>query len=179
MTADDRFQSLYKRFYIRVVKFFMRSFHCSEDDAKDFAQETFMRVLRAMDEYRGDAEWAFLEVTARHVAYNSFRSQAAAKRRGQTEDIDDPKTKMPSVPPPDHAAQQEKEIQRRQLHEEIAKLPAGQRESMQLWLDGFSYEEIARFLRVSVDAVKSRIRDARRRLREKLGADMLPKDDES
>ena len=178
MTADERFQSLYKRFYIRVVKFFVRSFHCSEDDAKDMAQETFVRVLRAMDEYRGDAEWAFLEVTARHIAYNKFRSMTAAKRRGQTEAIDE-STKMPAVQPPDYAAQQEREIRLRQMHDEIAKLPPGQRESMQLWLDGFSYEEIARFLRVSVDAVKSRIRDAKRRLREKLGADVLPKDDES
>jgi RNA polymerase sigma-70 factor (ECF subfamily) len=161
------------------MRFFVRSFHCSEDDARDLTQETFLRVLRAIEEYRGDAEWAFLETTARHVVYNKFRAQNTTRRRGQTEDIDNPKIRVPAIEPPDYAAQQERATRLRQLRDEIAKLPTGQRESIQLWLDGFSYIEIARFLRVSEDAVKSRIRDAKKRLREKLGANALPKDDES
>ena len=40
---------------------------------------------------------------------------------------------------------------------------------MQLWLDEFTYDEIAKFLRITVDAVKSRLRDARKMLRAKLG----------
>ena len=178
MTKDDRFQSLYQRFYLRIVRFFVRSFHLSEDDARDLAQDTFLRFYKAMDEYRGDAEWAFLETTARNVAYNRIRSQNAAKRRGQHVDIEDP-ANVPPTAPPDYAKQQEDAIRRRQLRDAIAELSTGQRQCIELHLDGFSYEETARFLRISPDAVKSRIRDAKRGLRDQLGADPLLKDDES
>lgn len=179
MTKDDRFQSLYQRFYLRIVRFFVRSFHLSEDDARDLAQDTFFRFYKAMDEYRGDAEWAFLETTARNVAYNRIRSQNTAKRRGQHVDVDDPATRVPSAPAPDYAKQQEDAMRRRQLRDAIAELPTGQRQCIELHLDGFSYEEIARFLKVSLDAVKSRLRDAKRGLRDQLGADPLLKDDQS
>jgi len=179
MTKDDRFRSLYQRFYVRIVRFFVRSFHLSEDDARDLAQDTFFRFYKAMDEYRGDAEWAFLETTARNVAYNRIRSQNTAKRRGQHLDVADPATRVPSAPPPDYAKQQEEAIRRQELRDAIAELPAGQRHCIELQLDGFSYDEIGRFLRVSVDAVKSRIRDAKRGLRDQLGADPLLKDDQS
>jgi RNA polymerase sigma-70 factor (ECF subfamily) len=179
MMKDDRFRSLYQRFYLRIVRFFVRSFHLSEDDARDLAQDTFLRFYKAMDEYRGDAEWAFLETTARNVAYNRIRSQNAAKRRGQHVDVEDPAAGVPSTPPLDYAKQQEEAIRRRQLRDAIAELPPGQRQCIELQLDGFSYEETGRFLRISDDAVKSRIRDAKRGLRDQLGADPLLKDDES
>jgi DNA-directed RNA polymerase specialized sigma24 family protein len=53
----------------------------------------------------------------------------------------------------------------KQLHDAIAVLPEGQRHAVELWLDGFQYADIAQVLRVSVDAVKSRLRDAKRQLR--------------
>ena len=180
MNNDDRFRSLYQRFFLKIVRFFMRSFHLSEDDARDLTQETFLRVYRAIEEYRGDAEWAFLETTARHVAFNKIRAQNTAKRRGKTEDIDDLKTREPAaLPGPDYAERQEQAIRVRQLRDAVAELPAGQRQCIRLQLDGFRYHEIAKFLGVSEDAVKSRRRDGLKRLREKLGAGALPEEYES
>ena len=42
----------------------------------------------------------------------------------------------------------------------IAQLPAGQRQCIQLWLEDFSYIEIGKALRISLDAVRSRLRGA-------------------
>jgi DNA-directed RNA polymerase specialized sigma24 family protein len=48
-----------------------------------------------------------------------------------------------------------------------------------LWLNEFTYDEIAKFLRISVDAVKSRLRDAKKFLRARLGdGNALPEDEE-
>jgi RNA polymerase sigma-70 factor, ECF subfamily len=178
MTKDDRFQSLYQKYYLRVVRFFVRSFHLSEDDARDLAQDAFIRFYKAMGEYRGEAEWAFFETIARNVAYNRIRAQSAAKRSGKHVDIEDPKARVPGAPAPDYAKQQEDAIRLQQVHDAIEELPASQRQCIQMQLDGFKYREIAKFLGISDDAVKSRRRDALKNLREKLGADLLPEDDE-
>jgi RNA polymerase sigma-70 factor (ECF subfamily) len=175
MTKDERFKSLYQRYYRRIVRFYGSAFHLAEEDAKELAQDTFLRFYQAMGEYRGDAEWAYLEEIARNVAYNKIRAQKTAKRSGTTVDIDDPNTRVPAAPqPPDYAERQEQAVRLDELRRAIEELPDGQRHCLQLSLDDFRYEEIARFLGISVDAVKSRLRDARKVLRARLGADPLP-----
>ena len=179
---DERFRSLYQKYYWRVVRFYVRAFRFAEEDGEELAQEAFLRFYEAMDEYRGDAEWAFFETIARNVAYNRIRSTKTRKRSGQVVAIDDPQVagNQPAAPEePDYAERQQAALRRRQVHEAILELPTGQRECVQLWLDDFKYGEIARALRTSVDAVKSRLRDAKRILRARLGDDgTLPEDDE-
>jgi len=171
---DERFRSLYQKYYWRVVRFFVRAFRFAEEDGEELAQEAFLRFYEAMDEYRGDAEWAFFETIARNVAYNRIRSTKTRKRSGLTVAIDDPQVagNQPAAPQePDYADRQHAATQRRQLYEAILELPSGQRECVQLWLDDFKYDEIATALRISMDAVKSRLRDAKKQLRSRLGDD--------
>ena len=179
---DERFRSYYQKYYWRIVAFYERSFRLSMEDAEELAQDAFVRFYRAMDEYRGDAEWAFFEKIARNVAYNRIRSGKTGKRNMKTVDIDDPDiaNHEPRAPEgPDYAERQETALQMKRMYDAIAGLPPGQRESVRLWLEGFKYDEIARALRITMDAVKSRIRDAKKLLRERLGDDgALPKDDE-
>jgi RNA polymerase sigma-70 factor (ECF subfamily) len=171
MNNDDRFQALYRKYYKRMVRFYVISFRVTEEDAEELTQDAFFRFLEAMDEYRGDAEWAYLEVIARNVAYNRIRSQKTAKRGAETVDIHDrnvmPEPAAPALP--DYAQREEAALRSKRLRDAIAALPPGSRECMQLWLDEFTYDEIATFLRITVDAVKSRLRDARKMLRAKLG----------
>jgi len=179
---DERFRALYQKYYWRVVRFYVRAFRFSEEDAEELAQEAFLRFYEAMDEYRGDAEWAFFETIARNVAYNRIRSTKTHKRNGQTIAIDDPQLigNQPHAPEgPDYAERQHAAVRRRQVYDAIAERPPGQRECVQLWLDDFKYDEIATALRISMDAVKSRLRDAKKQLRSKLGDDgSLPEDEQ-
>jgi RNA polymerase sigma-70 factor (ECF subfamily) len=180
MHRDERFKSLYQKYYRRVVRFYVQAFRLAENDAEELAQEAFLRFYEALDEYRGDAEWAFFETIARNVAYNKIRSQKTAKRGAKTVDIDDPNfNQEPAAPEgPDYADRQEDARRKQRLHDAIAQLPAGQRQCLQLWLDELKYDEIAKVLRISVDAVKSRLRDARRLLRERLGeGEALPEEE--
>jgi RNA polymerase sigma-70 factor (ECF subfamily) len=181
MNNDDRFQSLYRKYYKRMVRFYVLSFRVTEEDAEELTQDAFFRFLEAMDEYRGDAEWAYLETIARNVAYNRIRSQKTAKRGAETVDIHDrnaiPEPAAPAEP--DYAQREETALRSKRLRDAIAGLPTGSRECIQLWLNEFTYDEIAKFLKITVDAVKSRLRDAKKILRAKLGdANALPEGEE-
>ncbi len=180
MRKHDRFRPLYQKYYWRVVRFYVRSFRLTEEDAEELAQDAFLRFYEAMDEYRGDAEWAFFETIARNVAYNRIRSQKTAKRSGRMVDIDDPdfshEPEAPAVP--DYAEREEEALRGKRLRDAIAQLPSGGRECLQLWLDDFKYDEIAKFLGITLDAVKSRLRDAKKLLRARLGDDALPEDEQ-
>lgn len=177
---DELFRALYQRYYSRMRRFFRQVFRVPEADAQELTNDSFLRFYRAMGEYRGEAEWALLETIARNVGYNRVRSLTTVKRSAvQPESLDDLEATHN-----DPAAVQADPVERlidaertARLREAIAGLPPGQRQCLQLWLDDLSYEEISRALRISLDAVRSRIRDAKRLLRERLGAEgVLPED---
>ncbi|HEV7768136.1 MAG TPA: RNA polymerase sigma factor [Thermoanaerobaculia bacterium] len=175
MTDREGFKALYAKYYRRMVAFYIRAFRLSEEDAKDLAQDAFLRFYEALDEYRGDAEWAFLETVARRVAYNSIRSRSTAKRGGgQDMSLDEiPPRLEPAVkPPPDYADRETARFVRKRVREAIAELSQGQQQSIHLWGEGFKYKQIASILAISVDAVKSRLRDAKKHLHERLGEDV-------
>jgi RNA polymerase sigma factor (sigma-70 family) len=173
---DERFEALYRKYYGRVLRFF-KNFG-ADDEAQDLAQETYKKIYKTFAQYRGEAEWSFIDTTARRVLLNWVRARKTAKRNAKVERIDD--TDFNSDPPapdePTLAERQEAELRRARLWAAIAELPEGQRQCIELWLGDAKYEGIARVLGITVDAVKSRLRDARKALRTRLG-ESLPEDD--
>jgi RNA polymerase sigma-70 factor (ECF subfamily) len=166
------FESLYGRYYTRMLRYFRQVFRVSDADAQELTQDSFVRFFRAMDEYRGQAEWALLETIARNVGYNRIRSVSTIKRGSvRPESLDDRESPKDAPDPTQvHPMDRMIETERlRRLRQAITELPGGQRQCLQLWLEDLSSEEISRALRISVVAVKSRIRDAKRTLRERLG----------
>jgi RNA polymerase sigma-70 factor (ECF subfamily) len=161
---DERFRALYQKYFRRMVKYYMRVFHLAPEDAEELAQEAFVRFYEAMDEYRGEAEWAFFETIARRLAYNRVRSHQTLRRNADYVDLEHPKAVAAG-----HAAPQYSAFQKKMMHDAIAALVTGQRQCVQLWLDGFTYDEIARALRTTAEGVRSRLRDARKLLRARLG----------
>jgi RNA polymerase sigma factor (sigma-70 family) len=176
-SRDERFETLYRKYYGRVYRFF-RKFG-PDDEAQDLAQETYKRIYETFAQYRGEAEWAFIETTARNVLLNWVRARKTAKRSAETVDIDGPgfDNDPPAPPQPDYAERQEAEMRKARLWAAIAELPEGQRQCIELWLSDAKYEGIGKTLGISVDAVKSRLRDARKALRARLG-ETLPEDEE-
>lgn len=176
---EERFQALFRKYHRSIVRYFIRAFRVTEEDAEDLAQDTFTRCFQAIDDYRGDAEWAFLEMIALNVGRNRVRGLNTHKRKGETLAIDDPNEAYEPVAPPgpDYAELEEAELKLKRLHAAIAELPPGQRQAVQLYLDDFTYEEIRKVLQISTDAVKSRLRDAKKLLRARLGDVDLPEDE--
>ena len=176
---DERFEAIYRKHYGRVYRFYRRC-PVPDDEAHDLAQEVFKRFYEHMDQYRGEAEWRFLETIARRVLFNVIRARTTVKRNAKIVDLDDPEvTQEPAAPEePDYAEKQQRALRRKLLHDAIAELPQGQRQCVELWLDGFQYDEIAGALRISMDAVKSRLRDTKKQLRARLGDDTIPEDEQ-
>jgi RNA polymerase sigma factor (sigma-70 family) len=178
--GNGPFESLYKRYYTRMLRYFRQVFRVSEADAQEMTQDSFVRLFRAMDEYQGQAEWALLETIARNVGFNRVRAAGTVKRGSvRPESLDDGEYEKDAIDPRQaHPVDKMIEAERlRRLRQAITNLPSGQRQCLQLWLEDLSSEEISRALRISIVAVKSRIRDAKRTLRERLGDEgVLPEE---
>ena len=167
---DERFEAIYRRLYARVYRFY-RSCGVSDEEAHDLSQDAFKRFYEKFDLYRGEAEWSYLETIARNVLYNWVRAQKTVKRSAAMVEIDDPELVFdpPAPEQRDYADEEEARLRRKRLKEALAALPQGQRECLRLRIQGLTYEQIAAALRITVDAVKSRLRDAKRHLRKQLG----------
>jgi RNA polymerase sigma-70 factor, ECF subfamily len=180
--GNEVFRALYRRYYGRMMRFFRTVFRVSEEDAEELTQDTFLRFYKAISGYRGDAEWAFLEQIARRVGLNRVRAVSALKRgAGRTDSLDDADSSFvePRSAGADPAETAIANELRARLREAIRELPNGQRQCLLLRLEGLSYQEIRAVLEISMDAVRSRLRDAKRLLRQRLGVECELPEDES
>jgi RNA polymerase sigma factor (sigma-70 family) len=167
---DDRFEAIYRKHYARVWRYY-RACRIADDEAHDLAQDAFKRLYERMDSIRGTDEWPFLEAVARTVLYNHIRARKTAKRTASTVEIDDPELffEIPAPPVPDLAEQEDAARRRKALAAALRELSPGQQDCLRLQIQGLSYEEIRKTLGITLDAVKSRLRDAKKVLRERLG----------
>jgi len=168
---DERFEAIYRKCYGRVYRYF-RTNRIADDEAHDLSQDTFKRLYERMDQIRNDDPWPFLATIAKTVLLNRVRARLTQKRSATMVEIDDPELLFaePAAPAElDYADRQADEALWERVRRAVASLPPGQRESLRLWIEGFQYNEITKILGISMDAVKSRLRDAKRYLREQLG----------
>jgi RNA polymerase sigma-70 factor (ECF subfamily) len=136
----------------------------SADDAKDIAQDVFLKVAERLDEY--DSHHRFFSWIYR-IAVNE--SLNVMRRGGHEAPLDDDAEATVE----DAAAGPEALVSRRERADKVrrALLQASATDRAVLTLRHFgelSYEEIANVLDIDEKTVKSRLFDARARLRERL-----------
>lgn len=167
---DGRFEETYRKYYGRVWKYY-RSCRVPDDEAHDLTQDTFKRLLERWSTIRGEDPWPFLKQIARSILLNYIRASRTQKRNAPLVEIDDPDLFIdPPAPQEQSYEDREEELLRREaLYRAFSELPKGQQECLRLQMMDFSYDEIQKTLGITLDAVKSRIRDAKRSLRERLG----------
>jgi RNA polymerase sigma factor (sigma-70 family) len=166
---------LYEQYYERVVRYLARKHQFTLDEARDLAQDVFVSVLRHMEQKPIAAPWLFLKTAAHNRAVNEIRARGIhRKTQSGSADAIPRLTEMllhdfwnADTPPSPEALTL---VNERSVHlrDEIEKLSPAQRPCLLLWLEGLSYEEIAVALHVSVDAVRTRLRDARKLLSSRL-----------
>jgi RNA polymerase sigma-70 factor, ECF subfamily len=134
-------------------------------EAEDLAQEVFLRVHRAIGEFRGEAKLTtWLYAIASRLCLNRL---ASGERRGVRHG-EETLTRLASreVGPAEEMERAELETA---LHRAIAELSEERRIVVVLRdLEGLSYEEIAAALELELGTVRSRLHRARMDLREKL-----------
>ena len=147
------------------------------EEARDLTQETFLRAFQSVSRFRGDAN---LKTWLYRVAVNQARNRWRWWRRRKREltvslDATDDRNTQPltatlrdddAINPEQETLARERE---RQLREALLGLRQSYREAVILRdVEGFSYEEVADTLQISIGTVKSRISRGRLELRRKL-----------
>ncbi|HET7839331.1 MAG TPA: sigma-70 family RNA polymerase sigma factor [Rectinemataceae bacterium] len=138
--------------------------------AEEVAQDVFMNAWRSASTYRPElgAVATWLGRIARNRAVDALRSQRARgslARDDWTEaaEQEDPRSRGPEE-------ETARSIRAGEVREAVAALPEPQRQALSLaFFRGLSHSEIAAALSLPLGTVKSRIRDAMRSLRGRLG----------
>jgi RNA polymerase sigma-70 factor, ECF subfamily len=146
------------------------------EEARDLAQETFLRAFQNIDRFRGEADirtWIY------RIAINQARNRSRwwrRRRRDATVSLDTTYGESglsivsilaePSQNPEQQTLAREREMT---LRSALQRLALAYRETVILRdIEGFTYEEIAETLGINVGTVKSRLARGRQELRKKL-----------
>lgn len=139
-------------------------------DAEEIAQTVFVKVWRALPQFRGASAFStWLYRLTLNACTDHYRRER--KRRGDLS-LDDPDLSpiRDAAPSPEEIVIQWEE--EAILRKALAELPEQHRVILILReMDGLDYQEIAQVLELQVGTVKSRLARARRALREKLLAE--------
>jgi len=148
----------------------------NSEEARDLTQETFLRAFQSIGNFRGEAD---LRTWIYRIAINQARNRWRwwrRRRRDATVSIDstDDKGNPPlsaslaensNTPEQDTLAHERQRV----LREALRTLGRVYREAVILRdIEGFTYEEIATTLDISVGTVKSRLARGRQELRRRL-----------
>jgi RNA polymerase sigma-70 factor, ECF subfamily len=158
--GDERaISELYGRYSARVFSVVRR---LAGDDAlaEDWAQEAWVRAIRALPSFRGESRFS---TWLHRIAVNSaLHGKRWRERRVERErPLDD----APVAASAEHA------VLRLQLERALARLPDGMRQVLVLHdVEGYTHEEIGDFLGINAGTSKSQLFKARARMRALLAA---------
>jgi RNA polymerase sigma-70 factor (ECF subfamily) len=167
---------LFRRYYRLVRHFFLRR-GCSPEEAEDLSQETFLRLFRALDDFRGDARFeSWLLRIAGNVHCEMLRKASAGKRSALETPLDPSAESGNGVGEPGAAASVAEPLRRllgkervRVLASALDRLPPQMGQCFLLRFgQELSYREIAEVLQTSIDVVKVQLHRGRRQLRQLL-----------
>ena len=168
------FAELVGRYRNQIINFVYRMTN-DYDGASDLAQETFVRVYKAMDRYKTSHAFStYIYRIATNLAISELRKR---KRRRvvsltgffQGKDGADPVEFDPPDTQPLQDAAMIGDERRNAVARAIATLPDKYRAPLVLRdVEGLGYEQIAKILETSEGTIKSRISRARGLLRDKL-----------
>ncbi|MGD8535970.1 MAG: sigma-70 family RNA polymerase sigma factor [Candidatus Aminicenantes bacterium] len=164
---EEAFAELVKKYRIKVFNLAF-SLTRDRDVADDLAQEAFIKAYYALPRFQsrsGFGTWLY------RIVINHVRDYLRKKSRMIQISIEN--IKESSILQEDKTMKEEKESteeQRKQLvHRSIRSLPEKHQVILSLRdIQGFSYEEISKILKISPGTVDSRIHRARKMLRKKL-----------
>ena len=136
------------------------------DEARDLAQDVFVRVYRNLDRYRpGTFEgWLY------RITKNLFLDRVRRRKRVRLEPLPEEEWRQPSDLAPGPAERIESDMLRGDLESALQELPPLFRTAVVLCdVQGLSYEEVATATGWPMGTVRSRIHRGRRLLRQRLG----------
>jgi len=148
------FAELFMR-HRKNVYFSCRRFFGEPRAAEDATQETFLRAWRNRGAFQGGDYSSWLMRIARNICIDEYR-----KNRPETP-IEDVETAEPAAA---RSTSLDAHMMAQRIRQEIQALAPGQRQCLEMKIEGYTYEETAARTGFSVEAVKSYIQNGRRML---------------
>jgi RNA polymerase sigma-70 factor (ECF subfamily) len=162
----DRFQPM----VLRTARGFVRN----DGDARDIAQDVFLKVISHIDHFQGKSSlstWIYritINLSLNHIRQNS-RTFPSRRIGSQPSDTSDIPAAIPDISQKNPLELMEQRELSGILHQALDSLPERQRIAFTLCeFDDLSYKEIADILQSSLSSVESLIFRARRTLQKKL-----------
>jgi len=148
-------RSLYDRYAPRVYAV-VRRIAGDEDLAQDYAQEAWIRAIRALPTFRGDARFStWLHRIAVNAALQALRKQETRKQR-----------ETPTPADLAIAPKTQDSLLQKKLEQALDGLPEGMRRVLILHdVEGYTHEEIGDVLGVTAGTSKSQLFKARAKMR--------------
>ena len=139
-------------------------------DAEEAAQTAFLNAWRGLNSFKGESSFAtWLYRLTANACIDHLRQNGKHTENRSLEDDTLPQLPDSKPDPEEQALRRERQ---EMLRKTINQLPPEQRTVLLLReLDGLTYEEIARLLRLELGTVKSRLARARLALRNRLTAE--------
>lgn len=163
--SDERLTEWYERYAKDLAKDLIAQFGVSWADAEDLVHELFLKFQKQLPEVEEPFVRPYLKTAARNSARNRFRDNATRDRHETT--VPWPRAAMPV----DVAL-----IRRETTADAKAKFREGMqallpvtRECVLLRMRGTSSQETARLLGITDNAVRTRLKEARKKLRAVVG----------
>lgn len=167
----DSPEDLFQRYFQPIVAFFIgRGF--SVEEGRDLAQETFLRVFKQMDSFRGESSpesWLF------QIASNLYKNTIRTRQTQKRDALEVPLSELPGGL--DAATEERSDSlvtvltgeRKRVLRAALRDLPPQMRRCVILRVEhDLKYREIAQLMGVSIETVKAHLYQARQHLRGRL-----------
>ncbi len=166
----EAFEELIRRTHREVYSLALRLVG-NPDDAAEVAQETYMKLLRVIRQFRGDSKFStWLYKVTSSVAISSLRKRSKQRLDVPLELEDWDRLRSPAVSDP--AEMLEQTMLKGRLEAALQALPAGYRTVVVMKdVYGFSLAEVGKQIGISEGAAKVRLFRARQRLKEMLRDD--------
>lgn len=166
-SRDERFERLFKTYYQSVYSYFWR---CGfKEDSKDLAQQLFLGVYKNMDAIRDEEH--YIRRAARNHARNKIRNLKLLQKFLADKTPEELSEALGKSAPQEEALidREQQTLRSKQINAVVTTMPPLTQECWRLREQQLKIREIAARLDISQDAVKARLYDARKRLREQTG----------
>lgn len=163
------FEKLINQYQVYVYNIAFRTLG-HEEDAKDAAQDAFIKVFKNLSQYTGDAQFStWLYRIVINTCKDYLRKRSSIKETSIESTSDEGEQYLMELPDSE-ILQPEKQLERKEMQGKIIKaldqLPEANKTAVVLRdIRGLSYEEISIIESCSVGTVKSRINRGRNYLR--------------
>jgi RNA polymerase sigma-70 factor (ECF subfamily) len=154
--SNDCFAELFVRHRKKVFSA-CRGFFADSAAAEDATQETFLRVYQKINSFQGGNFVGWLMRIAKNVCIDQWR-----RIRGEVGIEETHLIEVPAAGTLDSSSELRLTLEK--LLKEMSSLPLEQRRCLEMKIEGYSYEETAARMGLSLDAVKSHLQNGRRML---------------